>query len=48
MELLYDAEITVKINSINLLIRILDYLTDDIKEGTIVKIFLEMMDCTKT
>jgi hypothetical protein len=44
MQLVYDEEITVKISSIDLMIRILDLLTDDIKEKTISKLFLEWMD----
>ena len=44
MQLVYDEEITVKISSIDLMIRIIDLLSQDIKEKTIVKLFLEWMD----
>jgi len=43
MELVYDEEITVKISSINLLIRILDLLNKETKEKTISKLFLDWM-----
>ena len=44
MQLVYDEEITVKISSIDLMIRILDILAKDIKEKRIAKLFLEWMD----
>jgi hypothetical protein len=44
MQLVYDEEITVKISSIDLLLRILDLLSKEIKEKTIAKLFLEWMD----
>ncbi len=44
MELVYDQEITVKISSIDLLIRILDLLSMEIKENTIANLFLDWME----
>jgi len=44
MQLVYDEEITVKISSIDLLLRIIDLLSKEIKEKTIAKLFLEWMD----
>ena len=44
MELVYDQEITVKISSIDLLIRILHLLSKEIKENTIANLFLDWME----
>lgn len=44
MQLVYDEEVTVKISSINLLIRILDLLDKNIKEKTISNLIMDWMD----
>ena len=44
MQLVYDEEVTVKISSINLLIRILDLLNKNIKEKTISNLIMDWMD----
>ena len=44
MQLVYDEEVTVKISSIDLLIRILDLLDKNIKEKTISNLIMDWMD----